>query len=249
MKYYVISDVHSFYDEMIEALTEKGYFSDAEPHKLIICGDLFDRGPDAKKMQAFVLEKLRNDECILIKGNHEDLLEELICDFEFGNHQNGIPAYHFSNGTVDTVVQLANVSINDMYVAPERVAKRMKATPAVSEIIPSMLNYFETEHYVFVHGWFPIYSKLEHKRIKNWRKAEPIDWKGARWDNGIQRARDGWLVPDKTVVCGHYYCGFGRTGEGVCVRSAYEPYYAEGIIAIDASVARTQIINCLVIDD
>lgn len=40
MKYYVVADVHGFYDQMVKALTEKGYFDDKSPHKLIICGDL-----------------------------------------------------------------------------------------------------------------------------------------------------------------------------------------------------------------
>ena len=40
MKYFVVADVHGFYDLMIKALTEKGYFEEKEPHKLVICGDL-----------------------------------------------------------------------------------------------------------------------------------------------------------------------------------------------------------------
>ena len=44
MRYYVISDVHSFYSESVQALSEKGFFEDKSPHKLIVCGDLFDRG-------------------------------------------------------------------------------------------------------------------------------------------------------------------------------------------------------------
>lgn len=248
MKYYVVSDVHSYFDEMEEALTEKGYFSDAEPHKLIICGDLFDRGPDAKKMQMFVLEKLRSDECILIKGNHEDLLESLLCDMEFGNHANGISSHHFHNGTVDTVAQLTDMTIDEVCLYPYKAVARMKATPLMKEIIPSMLDYFETDHYVFVHGWIPVFNS-KRARIKQWRKATALDWIYARWSNGMDMARDGWLVHDKTVVCGHFYCGYGRTGKQVFVHSAYEPYYAEGIIAIDSSVANTQIINCLVIED
>lgn len=44
MKYYVVADVHGFFDELKFALTEKGFFTDTERHKLIVCGDLFDRG-------------------------------------------------------------------------------------------------------------------------------------------------------------------------------------------------------------
>ena len=39
MKYYVVADVHGFYTELITALTEKGFFEDKGPHKLIVCGD------------------------------------------------------------------------------------------------------------------------------------------------------------------------------------------------------------------
>lgn len=40
MRYYVVSDVHSYYSFLISALTEQGFFEDKEPHKLIICGGL-----------------------------------------------------------------------------------------------------------------------------------------------------------------------------------------------------------------
>ena len=75
MRYYVVSDVHSFYTEMIKALTEKGYFEDKEPHKLIICGDMFDRGSESVAMQKFIMELVEKDEVILIRGNHEELMK------------------------------------------------------------------------------------------------------------------------------------------------------------------------------
>lgn len=50
MKYYVVADVHGFFDELKFALTEKGFFTDTEQHKLIVCGDLFDRGKQAARI-------------------------------------------------------------------------------------------------------------------------------------------------------------------------------------------------------
>jgi len=41
MKYYVTADVHGFFSELKDALDEAGFFEDKEPHKLIICGDIF----------------------------------------------------------------------------------------------------------------------------------------------------------------------------------------------------------------
>ena len=76
MKYYVVADVHGFYSELITALTEKGFFKDESPHKLIVCGDLFDRGQEAVKLQDFIVDLMRKDEVILIRGNHEDLIEK-----------------------------------------------------------------------------------------------------------------------------------------------------------------------------
>ena len=47
MKYYITADIHGFYTEFHKALDEAGYFNDSEPRKLIILGDIFDRGQEA----------------------------------------------------------------------------------------------------------------------------------------------------------------------------------------------------------
>ena len=72
MKYYVVSDVHSFYSEMMAALNEKGFFEDSAPHKLIICGDLFDRGDESLAMQKFVTDLIKKDEVILPHGAFQE---------------------------------------------------------------------------------------------------------------------------------------------------------------------------------
>ena len=71
-----IINLHGFYMEFQDALKASGYYEDKEPHKLIILGDLFDRGSEAKRLQAFILNNMEN--LILIRGNHEDLFEELV---------------------------------------------------------------------------------------------------------------------------------------------------------------------------
>ena len=54
MKYYVVSDVHGFYTPMVSALREAGFFTDTEANKLIVCGDILDRGTEAVKVQEFM---------------------------------------------------------------------------------------------------------------------------------------------------------------------------------------------------
>ena len=73
MKYYVTADVHAYFTELQTALREQGFFEDTEPHKLIICGDLYDRGTEALRLQEFILDLIEKDQVILIRGNHEDL--------------------------------------------------------------------------------------------------------------------------------------------------------------------------------
>ena len=111
MKYYVVADIHGFYDEFIAALVEKGFFTDSEPHKLIVCGDLFDRGMQAYELQKFILDLLAKNEVILIRGNHEDLALELLN--EWANYSY-LKLHHYSNGTIDTVCQLLVKTLDDL---------------------------------------------------------------------------------------------------------------------------------------
>lgn len=58
MRYYVVSDIHGYYTQMKSALEKAGFFSDTTPHKLIMLGDLFDRGHEAKQLQQFIFGML-----------------------------------------------------------------------------------------------------------------------------------------------------------------------------------------------
>ena len=55
MRYYVVADVYGYYTQMKSAIEKAGFFSDPTLHKLIMLGDIFDRGHEAKQVQQFVL--------------------------------------------------------------------------------------------------------------------------------------------------------------------------------------------------
>ena len=111
MRYYVVADVHGFYSELQAALTEKGFYEDKEPHKLVVCGDLLDRGDEALKLQEFILELLKKDEVILIKGNHEDLFLDLINNAEkWMTKANIYSTHHWRNGSSTDRERLADIS-------------------------------------------------------------------------------------------------------------------------------------------
>ena len=54
-KYFVISDIHGFYSSMKKSLFKAGFRKTNSNHVLIICGDLFDRGKESKKIFDFYL--------------------------------------------------------------------------------------------------------------------------------------------------------------------------------------------------
>ena len=47
MRYYVVADVYGYYTQMKSAIEKAGFFSNPTLHKLIMLGDIFDRGHEA----------------------------------------------------------------------------------------------------------------------------------------------------------------------------------------------------------
>lgn len=260
MKYYVVADVHGFYDETITALTEKGFFEDKSPHKLIICGDLFDRGEKAEQMQEFILDLIEKDLAILIRGNHEDLALEFVKNAHKYMTPMLMLTHHYRNGTVDTMLALTKTGLADAYNDVKTFAIKCRQTPYFTQIIPKTVNYYETENYVFLHGWLPCcedYQRGKQGKLEqnaDWRTVGDDGWEVARWINGIYAWSQGVRLPNKTVVCGHWRASYGHAviegkGSERGENADYTPFYGKGIIALDACTARSKFVNCIVIED
>jgi serine/threonine protein phosphatase 1 len=76
MKYFVISDIHSFATEMKWVLRQAGFNKKNKNHTLIVCGDIFDRGNETLEVYKY-LKSIPKKSCILVKGNHESLYFDL----------------------------------------------------------------------------------------------------------------------------------------------------------------------------
>ena len=257
MRYYVTTDVHGYFTELKNALEEKGFFNDPEPHKLIICGDLFDRGQEAQEMQKFIMELLLKNQVILIRGNHEDLTMELLQQWE---NYSFLSKHHWQNGTIDTVCQLIGYTQQKMLTDYIPAGRALLHTSLVQSIIPATRYYFETDKYIFVHGWIPCgrvdtdENETAYLYEPNWRDASNTQWRAARWCNGMEAAHCGVIEDEKTIVCGHWNCSFGHShyhgqGSEFEADAHFEPYYDKGIIALDACTAYTHKVNCIVIED
>ena len=254
MKYYVTADIHGFYTELETALREKGFFDDPDPHKLVVCGDLFDRGTEALQLQSFILELMEKDQVILIRGNHEDLTEKLLNTWHRGGY---MQSHHIHNGTVDTVCQLTGFDSNALFACSQEVGRAFLKSPYIQTIIPAMVDYYETDRYIFVHGWIPCVADGNGVRfftIPDWRSAETPLWDKARWINGMAAAHNGITEAGKTIVCGHWNCSFGHAnyendGDEYGENANHSPYYADGIIALDGCTVLSRRVNCIVLED
>lgn len=262
MKYYVVSDIHGYYDELIKALTDAGWFEETEPHKLIVCGDMMDRGEQAVLLQEFMMDLKNKDMLIFIRGNHEDLMVEMITHFyDFEKEIACQYSYHNSNGTWNTALQLSRMSHWKAITNPLTFLHKVEDSPFYKELMPSSVNYFEDGDYIFVHGYIPCYTPQtkmsgksgDYRYMDNWRNASKQEWNSARWVNGMMVNEVAGIVePGKTIVVGHWHTSWAHSrlehkGTEWGPLANFNPYVAKNVIGIDGCTAYSGKVNCLVI--
>lgn len=250
--YFVVSDIHGFYYELISSLSNKGFDITNPDHIFISCGDMFDRGEHPYETLQFVMS-IPQERRILIRGNHEDLLEEIL------NEEREIGVHDIQNGTVDTIENIAHAT--DTTYIPydwEKAVKIASSNQLLREYLNSTVDYAEVDETIFVHGWIPVDEK--YNILPNWRNATKSQWKNARWLNGMNVAHHGHIIPDKTIVCGHYHCSWGWSHikqsrkefparNRINWEKSFESYCDNGIIAIDSCVAYSGFINCICFEE
>lgn len=239
-KFFVTSDIHSFMNPLKRALDEKGFDPTNKDHWLVVCGDCYDRGDDSELVLNYLMSLERK---ILIRGNHDLLLRDLC--------ERGFPHRHdFHNGTTMTVYDLGDARAgNDFEKCCEVTQNKLR------EYNNLLVNYFETQHYIFVHSWIPIIFQNGglYKYDKNWRNATNDQWELAMWGNPFELAEQGLNQTGKTIIFGHWHASAGwarAEGRSEFGEDAkFEPYYGDGYIAIDGMTALSHKVNMLVIED
>lgn len=245
--YYITSDIHSFYSELRKALTKKGFKVNNKNHILIICGDAFDRGLEAKELLKFLLKLKKQNRLIYIKGNHEWLMEDLLDDLK---NNTSISYYHYTNGTLGTLSQLCNINIYDLLSGFYNYNKIMLDMKDYFKLVKDSKFYYEIDDYIFVHGWIP---HIRH--YEDLKDVHEDEWKRASWLNGMLEWNNGWRFNGKTIVCGHFHTSYGNYhyhGEGSGEfeeDSCFESFIDYGIIALDACTAYSHKVNIIKINE
>lgn len=258
MRYFIVADVHGFYDEMKAALDAAGF--NPETDTLISCGDAIDRGPRPNEVIKFFVNLPHK---ILIRGNHEDLMDDLM------ENPYGPLGHDISNGTYNTLIELASkhskvnygTKISKMYARYmewEDLVKYARSEKTYRVYRDLLVDYAEIGKYIFVHGWIPCFEDgtfigstlvKEFSYNPDWRKASKKEWNEARWTYGLDATRQEIFEPNKTIVCGHIHA------------SAWHEYYEnaakfenngifenENVVALDACTALSKKVNVLVLE-
>jgi len=254
MKYFVVSDIHGFYNELIDGLRKSGFNKRNKNHTLIVCGDVFDRGPDTVKVYKFLMS-IPKSRCILIRGNHEQLYLSLL--------YKSFPERHdFHNKTVSTFCQIANMDERyldfnywrtnalhegkDMYFYDDNAfsywssIKEKVMNSEITNWIKSdrWINYFELDKFVFVHSFVP--TKLDDDSMDtvynpNWRDKD-ADWDSAIWGCPFAQYQDGLFKEEKTLVVGHWHTSdfYAKLDNNHNYDNTCAPiYYSDGLVGID----------------
>lgn len=186
-KYFIMSDIHSYATCMKEALKRAGFRKNNAEHILVVCGDIFDRGFETLEVYKYIMS-LPKERRIMIKGNHELLYFELL--------EKHFPDDHdFSNGTVRTFCQIADVDENELNLKAKiadsyifktgtkgdvvkavtdkwlEIRSKVKASPITEWLMSDeWVNYFEVDDLICVHSFIPlrVIDNEDTKWIKNY---------------------------------------------------------------------------------
>ncbi len=216
-RYFIVSDIHSFYTEFCKALMDSGFDLHNKNHILLVLGDVFDRGPETIELYKF-LKSIPKDRLILVRGNHELLYLSLLerCYPTEGD---------FKNGTVSTFCQIANIDgvdskylddglyihygtyydrvviEDDCQAAWNKVVDKVKKSEITDWIRSECwINYYELDKYIFTHGFIPVKVKdgtyipglCYHLNDTKYFEYDP-DWRQAdslEWGDSVWR--EGW---------------------------------------------------------
>ncbi len=238
-KLFVVSDIHGHYSILKQSLDRAGFRENDDGHLLVCCGDYFDRGSENLQTLKYI-DRLKNK--VLIRGNHEDMLLEI---FRTGR----MKPHNYLNGTLNTIVELfGKYSVDENgYID---FSGKTRVLDRVEEFIGEMRDYFETEHYVFTHGWLPASCDGSHYFIdREWRGASDGEWKKARTQKWVNMYDACDRLENKTIVCGHVPVFFGTQYAASASKEDPDIFYGNGVIVLDAGTDITKKINVFVTED
>lgn len=238
----VVSDVHSCYDSLIQALDKVHYDKEDGNQKLVFCGDLFDRGPQPIETYRFI-RSIPKEHRILIKGNHEDLLHRAL-------KTGDVSSADMQNGTIGTLQAFANMpNCRDGLALSFSVADNYPLLAWLES--EEWLDFYEAGPYLFVHAGFPtLGTKPDGTEVaqdfRSPAKGVRLYWEAARWHNPLQFSKSPDFEKEKAngtvLVAGH------RPNDRYWKSDKYDIFFDDHFIGMDGGCHYSGKMNVLLID-
>lgn len=261
MRYFCVSDIHSDCTDLRQALKRAGFNPKNKNHTLIVIGDVFDRMPETIEVYRF-LSSIPKKRCILVRGNHELLFLDLL-------NKSYPESFDFSNGTVNTLCQIAGYAVADLHcgnVSWKEIVACVNSSKILAWLKSKQwVNYFELGPYIFAHSFIPVKLKERYKQdiwyyapselpgsafeyLEDWRNAVDYAWEDATWGDPIDRYKAGLFDEEskkgKILVVGHWHVSdFWKRLANVENRQApiTDIYYSKDFIGLDCGMFRKPI--------
>jgi len=134
-KIFALGDIHgciSFLEDLIAKITV-----DPKDDQIVFIGDYVDRGPDTKGVVEFILELKEKYRVTCLIGNHERMFLDY---YDYGHNRE----LYFTNGGTSTIVSYGLIE--------DSRGKKINVPPEHMKFFRSLLPYYETEGYIFVHA-------------------------------------------------------------------------------------------------
>ena len=174
-KIFAIGDIHGCLEKLKDLMPKTGI--DNQNDTLIFIGDYIDRGKFSSEVVDHVIRLQKEyKKVVCLRGNHEDM---------FAHYLEGMNEdMYLNNGGINTLHSYEIILSDD-------TEERKRKIPAEHrKFFESLLPYYETEDYIFVHAGMKPGLSLQEQTMHDllWIRHEFID---AEYDFG------------KTVVFGH----------------------------------------------
>lgn len=243
MNLFVTSDIHGMYNQFEELLT---YWNQED--KLIILGDLIDRGPKSLQVIQKVMElkETYGEQVVFCKGNHEDMLLNFLTNYEEKQE------HYFRNGGLATIhsflpSEALNLPINEQvdyikthYLKELDFLKQANLFTIIGDVL-------------FTHAGF-------NSELEDFRATEPIDfiWIRKHYEkpNGtpyvnifghtptryIHETDNIWTSADQTYIAIDGACVYGGQLNGVRLTqegSIIETVHVKGSNMLDKPTVKT----------
>jgi len=227
-KLIAFGDIHGFY-KAAEAAIE---LSEKENATAVFLGDYIDRGPDSiKTIECLIEAKKKHPDWIFLRGNHEQMLLDLISGKHNPNTKYTVPSGSTSNNETTEV-------FNEWKSLSEQFKKE------IVSFIEDTEFYYETDEWIFIHAPLkdsniPIVKKSRDELIWNY-DLNPI-WQGKKFIHG-HAVVDKLAMSNKGLNI-NTGCGFGGYLTGILVKIIFpEPNLKPTFRRLRFSISETGII-------